>query len=59
MEPIGKTPVQLNVQTIKAPQTYPRLPQTGRTSQRPPAWRPQPSSLSRDELRKIVLEMIG
>lgn len=32
---------------------------SGFKTQRPAVWRPQPSSLTRDELRQIVLDTLG
>lgn len=57
MKPIEGTMshvTETKIQDIQRPRT-----KSGLKTQRPPVWRPQPSSLTRDELRQIVLDTLG
>lgn len=57
MKPIEGT--MLNVTDTKTQDSHTRRTKSGSKIQRPPVWRPQPSSLTRDELRQIVLDTLG
>lgn len=49
----------MNVTQIKTqPETH-RRTRKGGTTNRKPVWQPQPTGLTRDEIRRIVIEMIG
>lgn len=49
----------MTVTQIKTPPENHRRSRKGGTTNRPPVWQPQPTGLTRDEIRRIVLEMIG
>jgi hypothetical protein len=47
---------QIDTKTHRRPRHHAKAPVT---TQRPPVWRPQQVGLSRDELRRIVLDQLG